>query len=384
MYPKTKQNHFTVSLFAKVLTLLLNVALFSTYLIVGNSAALAIPTVTVVAAGLHNPRGLNFAPDGSLYVVEAGANSPSPSPCGFTANGTTVCYATSGSITRIDFETGVSERIIDSLPALISPSGDATAALGVHDISFQGLGNAYVSIGLEGNPALRIANFGENGRDFARLARFNPSGKFSFEEDLGAYELDVNPDGHAVADSNPYGILALPGKVVYTDASGNALNQVTAKGDISTLAVFPDRVVTRPNGTMATIQAVPSSVALGPDGNYYVGQVTGFPFTVGAANVYRVPAEGGAPEIAFSGFTNIIDVAFANDGSLYVLEISKDGIPNFNPGRLVQIAPDGTRTEIAAGMLRAPGGVAIGSDGALYVTNKSVNSTAGEVLRIEL
>ena len=49
--------------------------------------------------------------------------------------------------------------------------------------------------------------------------------------------------------------------------------------------------------------------AVGPDGEYYVGQLTGGPFAVGIANVYRVPPEGGDPEVFESGFTNIVDIA---------------------------------------------------------------------------
>jgi sugar lactone lactonase YvrE len=237
---------------------------------------------------------------------------------------------------------------------------------------------------LGGNPTLRNTYFGAAGDSFARLGRLNPSGKFRLYEDLGDYEITENPDGNAV-DSNPYGILALPGKVVYTDAGGNTLNQVTAKGIISTLAVFPNRVITRPNGSMVSVQAVPTSVALGPDGDYYVGQLTGAPFTVGVANVYRVPFDGGAPVVAAGGFTNIIDIAFGPDGSLYVLEIARNAIPNFGQGgRLVRVAPDGTRTDIVTGPpLIAPGGIAVGKDGALYVTNQSISPTTGEVLRIE-
>jgi hypothetical protein len=205
---------------------------------ISHSAATNAPlsVVTVIASGLHNPRGLNFGPDGALYVVEAAANSPSPGPCAPRADGTTVCAALSGSITRLDLAAGTTERIIESLPSLISPNGDATAAFGVHDISFQASAIHDVTVGLGGNPALRTENFGIGGSEYARLARFNPSGKFKFEEDRGDYEVQTDPDGHAVPDSNPYGLLALPGKVIYADAGGNALNQVTAKGEISTLA----------------------------------------------------------------------------------------------------------------------------------------------------
>ena len=129
---------------------------------------------------------------------------------------------------------------------------------------------------------------------------------------------------------------------------------------------------------------MPTTVALGPDGDLYVGVLTGGPFTVGLADVYRVPADGGTPEVAYSGFTNIIDIAFGPDGSLYVLEIARNAIPNFGAGgRLVRINPDGTQTDVVSGPpLIAPGGVAIGKDGALYITNMSTSATAGAVLRI--
>ena len=39
------------------------------------------------------------------------------------------------------------------------------------------------------------------------------------------------------------------------------------------------------------------------------------------------------------------------------------------PGRLTKVAEDGTRTVIAEEGLIAPGGVAIGEDGAAYVSN---------------
>lgn len=220
----------------------------------------------------------------------------------------------------------------------------------------------------------------------------NASGNWSLQEDLGAYEAAANPTGDEV-DSNPYGILALPGKRVVADAGANALNEVAANGAIQTLAVFPDRLVEAPPflelppGTLIPMDTVPTSVALGPDGHYYVGQLTGFPFPVGDANIYRVPAQGGVPEVYAGGFTAIIDLAFGADGSLYVLEIAKNGLLDafiFNDwtGALIRVAPDGTRTEIAAGALFAPGGVAVRSDGAFYVTNNSIFSASGQVLRI--
>ena len=127
--------------------------------------------------------------------------------------------------------------------------------------------------------------------------------------------------------------------------------------------------------------AVPTGLALGPDGDYYVGQLTGGPFAVGAANVYRVPPAGGDPEVFASGFTNIIDIEFGPDGSLYVLQIANP-IPMFGAGRLFRIPPGGgTPTQINV-TLNAPGGIAVAANGTIYVTNNSTSATLGQVLRI--
>ena len=113
---------------------------------------------------------------------------------------------------------------------------------------------------------------------------------------------------------------------------------------------------------------------------------TGFPFPVGAANIYRVPAAGGTPEVFASGFTHIVDLTFGPDGSLYVLEIAKNGLlAAFTANDSRRAHPHRARRHqdrTRAGILTAPGGVAVGSDGALDVTNNSIFSDIGEVIRI--
>jgi glucose/arabinose dehydrogenase len=99
-----------------------------------------------------------------------------------------------------------------------------------------------------------------------------------------------------------------------------------------------------------------------------------------------VPAEGGTPTVFASGFSAIIDIAFGPDGSLYVLELAKNGLfAGFGgdwTGALIKVAPDGTKTELVPGQLTAPGGVVVGEDGYLYVTNNSIFSGTGQVLKI--
>jgi hypothetical protein len=60
-----------------------------------------------------------------------------------------------------------------------------------------------------------------------------------------------------------------------------------------------------------------------PTGAFYVDELTGVPFAVGAASVYRVAPPLG-PQTYLSGFTAIIDLALARDGSLYMLQFATE------------------------------------------------------------
>jgi DNA-binding beta-propeller fold protein YncE len=330
-------------------------------------AGASAQTTTVVMSGLDNPRGLAFGPEGALYVAEAGRGGPGP--C-ILLRGQQIpfCYGPTGAVSRL--WRGEQERIATGLPSYAGPTGEAT---GPHDISMLGRGSAYVTIGLgfEGQPRSALPVVGDQ---FGWLVHLSASGHWRPIVDIAAYEFAVNPDGGAL-DSNPYGLLAEPGSRVVAEAGGNALLRVTANGDISTLAVFPSRPQGRPT------DSVPTAVAVGPDGAYYVAELTGVPFAAGVANIYRL-VPGQAPTIRWSGFTTVIDIAFGQDGSLYVLEHSTGPVYFALPGRLLRVAPDGTRTTVIDGLTR-PGSVAVGPDGALYVSNRSTSIGTGEVLRIE-
>lgn len=334
---------------------------------------------TVVMTGLDNPRGLAFGPEGALYVAEAGRGGNQPCVVVRAGQPVPVFAGPTGAVSRLwrDRQT----RVATGLPSFTENAPGAPGATGPHDITFLGRGNARVSVGLGGEPTFRDS-CQTIGPGFGQLVKVPASGKWRNRVDVTAHEEEENPDGGAV-DSNPYGLLAEPGATLVTDAGANALLRVAANQSISTVAVFPSRST----GRVPFTDAVPTSVVRGPDGAYYVGELTGAPFLVGEANVYRVvPSE--APAVFLDGFTAIIDIAFAPDGALWVLQFAT-GPGLSGPGALIRVDPDGTRTTVASAGLLAPTSVAVGPDGALYVSNCGVFPGTGpfpcdgHVLRIE-
>jgi hypothetical protein len=334
------------------------------------------PPHTVVMRGLDNPRGLAFAKTGdhrrhgrglAVYVAEAGRGGTLR--CAEIRG--TVCVGRTGAVSR--YWRGRQERVVEGLPSYAPfVTGASAGAIGPHDVSFDGR-RGYVVIGLAAHPDERAAL----GEKFGWIARFSPSGAVTFEVDVSDHEKQANPDGGPV-ESNPFGLLEGAGRQVVTDAAGNTLLQVGPTGAISTRAVFPSRTQGR------VTDAVPTSVATGPDGAYYVGELTGGPFIPGEANLWRV-APGQAPQVYCAGFSFIIGVDFDRRGNLYVLEqASGPGGPFAGTaGRLLRVGRDCRRTPVATG-LPAPTSVAIGPDRRAYVSINGTSAAIGEVIRIGL
>lgn len=346
------------------------------------SPASATPGAVTVAEGLDNPRGLAFAPNGALYVAEAGRGGSGP--CFEGPEGGEVCFGRSGAVTRVT--EGGQSRVLTGLPST-GEEGSGASALGPSDVSFHGRGGMFVTFGLGANPAIRTEI--PELASMARLVRATPSqDSWTSIADIGAFEAAENPDG-AQVDTNPNSVLAAAGGQVVADAGGNSLLRVSANRTVSTVAVFPKRSVDAPPflglppGTQIPMDSVPTSVARGPDGALYVGELTGFPFPPGLARVYRV-GPGQPPQVVAEGFTNIIDVAFDRGGRLYVLEIARNGLLSGDrTGALTRINTDGSREVLMTTGLTHPGGLVIRGNAA-YVSNCSTCVGTGTVLRVML
>ena len=130
------------------------------------------------------------------------------------------------------------------------------------------------------------------------------------------------------------------------------------------------------------MQAVPTAAVKGPDGAWYVSQLTGFPFPAGGARIFRV-VPGHRPTVYATGLTNVIDLAWGPDRMLYVLEIAKNGLLSGDQtGALLRVNRRGPHRVVAPGPARSgrrgdPRQVA-------YVTNCSICTGTGSVVRVPL
>jgi hypothetical protein len=192
------------------------------------------------------------------------------------------------------------------------------------------------------------------------------------------------------ANTNPYSVDATrPSKILVTDAGANDLLRVTPTGDVKTLAVFPfgqtaaPPFLNMPPGTQIPYQPVPTGLARGGGASAYVGTLTGFPFPVGAAALLRIKGTT-KPQVVARGLTTIIDLAVGAKNSVYVLQVSSQGLAGPpSPGKLIRVAANGTTTELAEGLLKQPTGLAVSRRGDVYVANNGMSAGSAQIVRIK-
>lgn len=328
--------------------------------------------VSVLATGLNNPRGLAFATDGSLYVAEAGSGGAGP--CFPGPEGFPVCFGTSGAIAKIN--NGTVQRVVTGLSSFAPDTG--VGSMGPSDVTIV----AGLPVFTNGY-AVKVdqrAELPEAGQQTASWLLSALGGSVVQLADVGGFVAQIEPEG-----GNPNSLVVDNKGATVADSAGNMLVRFGWNGAGTVIATFPEQLVDAPPelglppGTQIPAQSVPTGVVKGPDGAYYVGELTGYPFTPGTARVYRV-VDGQQPTVFASGFTNIIDIAFDRNGTLYVLEVSHEGLSTGDIGALIKVRPDGTQ-QILLDDLKGPGGLVIKGDNA-YLTDCGVCPDEGRVLRV--
>jgi sugar lactone lactonase YvrE len=101
---------------------------------------------------------------------------------------------------------------------------------------------------------------------------------------------------------------------------------------------------------------VPTDVELGPDGAFHVTSLPGGPGLPGTGSVWRVDPSSGATTQVAGGLSSAVDLAIADDGTMFVAELFDGRVSKIVGGAPVPyLAIDG------------PTAVEFGPDGVMYV-----------------
>ncbi len=325
------------------------------------SASLVSAQGEAVAAGLNSPRHISFDSDGTLYIAEAGS--------GGDLDGT-------GPFGPLKFgETAqISAVSVDGEQAVVIPGLISMDAAG----QIEGVTDVYVTEdSIWATLGMSLTDGFPEGKVGAALVEFDKAtGEAKQVIDLAAFETENNPDQAEELVSNPAALAVdADGKVFIADASGNSLLTWTAEDGLQVFAVWP--------AAQDAPQSVPTSVDISPDGDVYVGFLSGFPFAAGGARIEVYGADG-ALKIAYNDLTLITDVLIGADGSLYAVQMADGfGDTGFNADSGSVIKLDAENLEVIAEGLSSPYGIAQSEDGTLYVSVNALGAPdSGEVITL--
>lgn len=345
------------------------------------ASPVAVPALssnaTVFAKGLTNPRGLVFGPDGSLYVAEAGTGGTTSTEGQCTQVVAPLGPYTGGKTAQVArvFANGLAQPIAENLPSAQTSQASGGDVVGAADVAFVG-----------NTPYVLIAGGGcshGNADTPNGIYQINPDGSTKLVADLSKF-IQANPTAKtSPADFEPdgtwYSMVAVDNMLYAVEPNHGEIDKIDpATGTIT-------RVI---DISATQGHAVPTAIAVGNDGNFYVGNLGTFPATTGKQFIWKVTPDGQISTYA-SGLTTVLGLAFGKDGTLYALETSAGAtgaapiVPN--SGRVVSVGTDGKLTPVTTG-LNFPTGMTYGPDGKLYVSNNGFGSPpgSGEIVAIAL
>ena len=333
--------------------------------------------VTVFATGLNNPRGLTFGPDGNLYVSEAGLGGTNSTVGQCTQVVPPVGPYTGGMTARISkiSPAGVRTTVIDNLPSAQTSPALGSDKEGVAAVAF--IDNTLYALLVGGGCSHGNAKV-PNG--IYRVGR--NQGTWTLVANLSQFVQThpvVNPD---VDDFEPdgdwYGMVAVRGALYATEANHQEVDRITQDGKVNRVIDLSTLFVPPPGWQGAT--------GITYNGNFYVSTLGTFPVRPGTEHILKLTPSGSI-QVAVSGLTTVLGVAFDARGRLYALETDTvAGFPGpqaIGTGQVVCVNGNGTLNTVATG-LTFPTGMTFGPDGKLYVSNIGFGAPpgAGQVVRI--
>ena len=312
--------------------------------------------ITTIASGLTNPRGFSWAPDGALYLAQAGTGGDNHIA---DVEGFTVDIGLTASIATVT--DGCATPVAKGLVSLL---WEETGWIwGAMDVEFLGE-DTYVLVSGAGPSWFSPSSF-------SGVYRLNGDGSMTLVANVTNW-LPDNPPAEIPFDYGSDGSLfdleVAGDALLFSEAVGGQLLRVTPEGEITSVADLSEG------------HLVPTGIAVDADGNAFVGHETAAPYTDGGSKVVKVTPDGSVSD-HWTGLTVVTDVALGPDGALYATEMatgfsgeSAEMPPN--SGRIVrQTGPDSLEPVVTD--LPYPVSIGFDADGQLVVGTPAFGPDAG-------
>ncbi len=344
------------------------------------------------AARFDYPAGLALAPNGTLYVADAGNHRiRTVSARGYVGtlagSGQATCLDGQGRAARFNYPSGVAVApngtvyVADGYNHCIrkiTPGGRVTTLAGAGRAGFaDGIGrdarfNFPVGVAVDAAGTVYVAD-----ADNHRIRKITPQGRVSTLAGTGKAGF-ANGAGRAARFRRPTGVaLAADGTLYVADPGNDRIRRIGRDGRVSTAADLRLWNECANEG----VSVSPTGVAVAPDGTRYV-------VSNGTCRVYKVTPKGKISILAGCGPECICwlgnddsllyptAVALASGGTLYVADTGKSSIRRISPNGLLTTLIHGEEA-YDDGVLNAgidhPGGVAVDATGRVYVVDTGHN-----------
>lgn len=339
-------------------------------------------TTSVVSSGLDSPRGLAFAPNGTLYVAEAGHGGDACTPKG------ALCIGTTSRISRVELGTGAITPVVKGLYSRSVPNEgitgvDGLSASGGHlDAAMTSFPQELASFDCAGQPSDCGASLTAARAQAGQVLTFTPGGTWKALSPVGGddytWSLTHTSLTRSPPNANPYGVYGVAGGVYVADAGANTLNFVKANGDESIISG-----IALPTAGGFPGDGVPTCVTI-VRGNLYAADLSGRLWKRnGSFSPTQVPVDAGGQSLIH----HVTGCASDTNGDIFLVDMwGKPGPPIpagpmsvAGTGSVVELAADGGASVVAGG-LDFPNGIAVAKDGSLYVTTDSTCTATGTPL----